>query len=64
MLQQTGGACEQVSEEEMESRARRLAAGFGRTVEGAKVLHVAYSAFKEHKRGFKVNADGRGLVAI
>jgi hypothetical protein len=59
----TPGA-ELVSEEEMESRARKHAAGFGRTAEGAKVLHVAYSAFREHKRGFKVNAEGTGLVAI
>jgi hypothetical protein len=59
----TPGA-ELVGEEEMESRARKHAAGFGRTVEGSKVLHVAYSAFKEHKRGFKVNAEGTGLLAI
>jgi hypothetical protein len=53
-----------VSEQEMESRARKHAAGFGRTMESAKVLHVAYSTFKEHKRLFKVNAEGTGLVAI
>ena len=53
-----------VSEAEMESRARLHAVNLGRKVEGARALHVPYSSFAMSARGFKVNAQGSGLVAL
>ena len=53
-----------VSDEEMEKRARRHSAALGRKVEGAKALHVGYSTFAEHSKGFKVNAEGTSLVPL
>jgi hypothetical protein len=53
-----------VSDAEMEKRAVRHAAGLGREVEGVKALHVPYSTFVQHSKGFKVNAEGTGLVSL
>jgi hypothetical protein len=53
-----------VSEAEMESRARRHAVRFGRKVEGVRALHVPYSSLAAFARGFKVNPEGTGLLAL
>ena len=49
---------------ETEKLAVRHAGGLGREVEGVKVLHIPYSAFVQHSKGFKVNAEGTGLAPL
>jgi hypothetical protein len=51
----------QISQSEMEQRAMAHAKALGRSVEGMKLLHLPLSAIRQ-PGGFKVNANGTGLV--
>lgn len=47
---------------EMETRARRHAQHFGKSVDGLKALHLPLSAIAG-MRAFKVNASGDGIIS-